>query len=77
MKHFTATEAKNRFGEVLDEAANEPVEIRKNGRPFRVILDAAEFQRLVEASQAVDGTLQASLDRSLKRWNKLYEALAR
>jgi prevent-host-death family protein len=77
MKHFTATEAKNRFGEVLDEAGNEPVEIRKNGRPFRVILDAAEFRRLVEASQVVDASLQNSLDRSLKRWNKLYEALAR
>ncbi len=77
MKHFTATEAKNRFGEVLDESGSEPVEIRKNGRPFRVILDAAEFQRLVEAAQAVDAHLQASLDRSLRRWDKLYEALAR
>jgi prevent-host-death family protein len=77
MKHVTATEAKNRFGELLDDAGSEPVGISKNGRPFRVILDAAEFQRLVEASQAVDAPLQASLERSLKRWNKLYDALAR
>ena len=32
MKHFTATEAKNRFGELIDEVNNSPVVIRKNGR---------------------------------------------
>jgi prevent-host-death family protein len=77
MKTFTATEAKNRFGELLDQSGNEPVEIHKNGRPFRVILDADEFRKLVSASQAVDATVQSSLERSLKRWDKLYEALAR
>lgn len=77
MKRFTATEAKNRFGELLDTSGTEPVEILKNGRPFRVLVDADEFNRLIEAANAVDGTLQSSLDRSLTRWDKLYEALAR
>jgi prevent-host-death family protein len=77
MKTFTATEAKNRFGELLDESGNEPIAIQKNGRPFRVILNAEEFRRILAASSEVDPAVQTSLHRSLKRWDKLYDALAK
>lgn len=48
MKEATATEAKNRFGHLLDEAMTEPVAIDKNGRPVAVIMSFAEYQRLTE-----------------------------
>jgi len=48
MKETTATEAKNRFGKILDQAMTEPVAIDKNGRPVAVLLSFAEYQRLAE-----------------------------
>ncbi|MFU8833162.1 MAG: type II toxin-antitoxin system Phd/YefM family antitoxin [Wenzhouxiangella sp.] len=45
MKTFTALEAKNRFGQVIDAAQREPVTITRQGRPSVVILSAEEYQR--------------------------------
>ncbi len=47
MKIATATEVKNRFGEFLEEARNEPVVISKTGRKAGVLLSWAEFERLI------------------------------
>jgi len=41
---ITATEAQNRFGEIM--AAKEPVTITKYGRPDKVLIDAKEFEAL-------------------------------
>lgn len=46
MKHFMATEAKNRFGELMDVSGNEPVMIDKNGTAHRVLLPVEEYRRL-------------------------------
>ena len=51
MKHFTATEAKNRFGELMEQAGNEPVAIQKNGRNYRVVLAAEDYERLAKQNQ--------------------------
>lgn len=48
MREAAATEAKNRFGQLLDTALTEPVAIEKKGRPVAVLLSFAEYQRLVE-----------------------------
>lgn len=48
MKEIAATEAKNKFGHVLEMTMSEPVAIEKNGRPVAVILSIAEYQRLTE-----------------------------
>ncbi|MFU8833365.1 MAG: type II toxin-antitoxin system Phd/YefM family antitoxin [Wenzhouxiangella sp.] len=45
MKTFTALEAKNRFGQVIDAAQREPVTVTRQGRPSVVILSADEYQR--------------------------------
>jgi prevent-host-death family protein len=76
MKYFSATDAKNKFGEVMDELLKGPVGIQKNGRDFAVILSADEFKRITE-STTMDPVLQTSLERSMGRWNKVYEALAK
>jgi len=46
MRRFTAAEAKNRFGELLDKAQREPVTIEKHGRPAAVMLSIDEYETL-------------------------------
>jgi len=77
MKHFSATDAKNKFGDLMEQSGNEPVAIQKNGRDVRVILTAEEYNRLISASTQIDQTVKTSLERSMKRWDKVYAALAR
>ncbi|MFP4209392.1 MAG: type II toxin-antitoxin system Phd/YefM family antitoxin [Wenzhouxiangella sp.] len=45
MKSFTALEAKNRFGQVIEAAQREPVTVTRQGRPSVVIVSAEEYQR--------------------------------
>ncbi len=77
MKHFTATDAKNRFGELMEQSGIEPVAIQKNGRDFRIVIAAEEYERLLAVSGGMDVRMKSSLERSMKRWDKLYTALAR
>lgn len=44
MKRMAAREAKNRFGQLIDDAQHEPVTIEKNGRPIAVVLSLGEYQ---------------------------------
>lgn len=44
MKSINATEAKNRFGDLLADAAREPVRIDKNGRAVAVVLPAEDYE---------------------------------
>lgn len=76
MKVMQASEAKNRFGELLEVSGNEPVAIRKNGRDVRVVISSEEYARLI-GGHAVDTKVHTSLERSMKRWNRVYEALAK
>ncbi|MGL5035428.1 MAG: type II toxin-antitoxin system Phd/YefM family antitoxin [Microcystaceae cyanobacterium] len=48
MKTLGASEAKNRFGEMLDLARREPVQIAKKGRSVVVVLSIEEFERFSE-----------------------------
>ncbi|ACB50574.1 hypothetical protein cce_1224 [Crocosphaera subtropica ATCC 51142] len=48
MKKLAASDAKNRFGEMLDLARREPVHITKKGRNVAVVLSTEEFERLSE-----------------------------
>jgi prevent-host-death family protein len=77
--NYTATDAKNRFGEVLEKARGEPVHVQKNGRDVAVILspeEFAEFEALRNAAK-VRPAIEELLQRSIKRRRSLYEALAR
>lgn len=42
---MTATEAKNSFGELLDDAKTRPIKIEKNGRAVAVVVSAEDFER--------------------------------
>ncbi len=48
----TATEAKNRFGQMLDHAQREPVFIEKSGRRHGVLISVERYDALIMQAQA-------------------------
>ena len=52
MKKFSAKEAKDEFGRLLDTAQKEPVEIQKKGRPVAVVISLDEYKRLESVEDA-------------------------
>lgn len=60
---MTATEAKNSFGELLDEAKTRPIKIEKNGRAVAVVVSAEDFERFEAFEDAYWGR---QADESLK-----------
>ncbi len=50
--NVTATDAKNRLGQVLEQAQTMPVFIEKAGRRHSVVLSIGQYERLVAASVA-------------------------
>jgi prevent-host-death family protein len=76
MKVMQATDAKNRFGELLEEALTEPVLIQKNGRDVAVVMSKAEFD---QRNQALSrrALIQRYHEESIERFASLYKALAK
>lgn len=56
MKNFSAKDAKNHFGQMMDAARLEPVVIEKHGRPMVVVCSVEEFERLSLAATSRAGT---------------------
>ena len=79
MAAMTATEAKNKFGQLLEMAQAEPVRIQKNGRDVGVVLSPEQYEALVEraAEPKVRPRVEQLLAKSIARRKALYEALAR
>ncbi|HEV2896936.1 MAG TPA: type II toxin-antitoxin system Phd/YefM family antitoxin [Pseudaminobacter sp.] len=78
MKTLSATDAKNRFGELIDMAQAGPVRVQRQGRDVAVVLSPGEFRRLSEAAgDKVNPAVQKLHAESAKRWAKVYEALAK
>jgi prevent-host-death family protein len=48
VKTLGASEAKNRFGELLDLARREPVQIAKKGRSVAIMMSIEEFERFLD-----------------------------
>jgi prevent-host-death family protein len=79
MSTISATDAKNRFGELLEMARKEPVRVQKNGRDVGIMISPEHYQRLVEASAApkVRPLVEELLEKSIERRRSLYQALAK
>jgi prevent-host-death family protein len=78
MKTLTATDAKNRFGEMLDMAQAGPVRVQRQGRDVAVVLSPEEFRRLSDAASGkVSPAVQKLHAESARRWATVYEALAK
>jgi prevent-host-death family protein len=50
MKTYTATEAKNKFGQLLDDAQRGPVRIEKHGRGSSYVVSEADYE-IVQAQK--------------------------
>lgn len=48
MNHIAAHQAKNHFGQLLDQTQQEPVTIEKHGRPVAVMLSMEQYHELEE-----------------------------
>ena len=57
VKTVAAKEAKQSFGQLLDDAQREPVRIERNGRPVAVVISAADFERFEAMEDAHWGRL--------------------
>ncbi|MDB5540922.1 MAG: hypothetical protein JWQ89_2649 [Devosia sp.] len=79
MAEMSATDAKNKFGELLEMVRTEPVAIQKNGRIAAYVISPEQFQRLMADSNAprVNPLVVKLHGESVKRWGKVYEALAK
>jgi prevent-host-death family protein len=68
-RSISATDAKNRFGEVLKAAEAGPVFIEKRGRYQAVVLALDDYQSLLARNRTPD---EARLDALRKEFDKLY-----
>jgi prevent-host-death family protein len=77
--YISATDAKNRFGELLEEARKGPVHVQKNGRDVAVVISPEEYARYQEAlkKSGVNPLIARLHEESHARWGKVYEALAK
>ncbi|MEX2469047.1 MAG: type II toxin-antitoxin system Phd/YefM family antitoxin [Pseudohongiellaceae bacterium] len=76
MKTMQATDAKNRFGELLEDSATQPVLIQKNGRDVAVVLSKAEYDRHFKTASRKELVRQYH-EESIARFGPLYEELAK
>ncbi len=68
----TATEVKNRLGQMLDHAQREPVVIEKQGRRHSVLMSAAHYDALVAASRG-GGQGEEPPPRTAEEFNTRYK----
>jgi prevent-host-death family protein len=76
MKTVTVTDARQRFGALLDAVEREPVLIRRKDRDVTVIISAAEYERIRKANIA---ELERTMDRisaQAAAWGMTEEILA-
>ncbi|MBC7484210.1 MAG: type II toxin-antitoxin system Phd/YefM family antitoxin [Rhizobacter sp.] len=76
--NVTATDVKNRFGQVLEQAQRRPVVIEKGGRRHSVMLSVAQYEALLQARQpAADADAGKRFYAQYKEWvdeqNRLVE----
>ena len=53
MQYISATQAKNSFGALVDQALSEPVVIQRGGRNTVVMMSYAEFAELKEIIERI------------------------
>lgn len=79
MAEMNATDAKNRFGQLLELARTEPVHVQKNGRDVGVMISPEQYKKFVELSTGprIRPIVDELLAKSIERRRSLYQALAR
>jgi len=63
MKAIAAKDAKNNFGELMDNAQREPITIERRGRAVAVVMSAKEYEKIkLERLRAKLAIGEAQLD---------------
>ena len=76
MKFINATEAKNQFGKLIDDAQSEPIAIQKNGRDIAVVISMAEYNSRIK-QESVQDMVKKYHQESIERYSDLYAELAK
>lgn len=76
VKIMKATDARNRFGELLEDVAIGPVRIQKNGRDVAVVMSSAEYARHFQTA-AKKELVKRYNEESIERFGRLYEELTK
>ncbi len=66
--NVTATEAKNRFGQVLEQAQSGPVFIEKAGRRHSVVLSIKRYEELAASDRPRTGTAGKEFYKRYRDW---------
>ncbi|GGF36065.1 hypothetical protein GCM10011321_28870 [Youhaiella tibetensis] len=79
MPTITATAARNKFGQLLNEAQQEPVHIQRHGRDVAVVVSVAEYERLRQLIDRpnVSRRVEELLKGTVAKRGAVYRALAR
>ena len=75
-KHVTATEAKNKFGELLETVTKQPVFIQKNGREVAVLMSKADYDAR-NSKVNKKALIQQMHEESIHRYRDVYTELAK
>lgn len=57
MNTIDATDARNKFGELIDLARREPIQIKKNGRPSVIMIAFEDYQKLAKKIEKLEDML--------------------
>lgn len=78
MRTFSASDAKNRFGQLIDMAQAGPVRVQRQGRDVAIVMSPEEFRRMADAARGkVNPAVEKLHGDSARRWASVYEALAK
>ena len=79
MRKMAVTEARRRFGQLLQLAQTEPVTIQMNGRDVAVVVSPEAYLRLTKGAPVpgVRPRIEQLLQESIERHRSVYEALAK
>ena len=78
MKSISASDAKNRFGQLIDMVQAAPVRVQRQGCDVAIVMSPEEFRRLAEAARGkVNPAVERLHAESATRWASVYEALSK
>lgn len=79
MRKMSASDAKNKFGQLLDAAQAEPVSVQRQGRDVAVVLSPLEYERLTSKANGlrVNPLVERLHAETMDEFDEVFKALAK
>jgi prevent-host-death family protein len=79
MQVMTASDAKNKFGQLLDTAQTGPVRVQRQGRDVAVVLSPSEYERLTSKANGlrVNPLVEQLHSETMNEFDEVFKALAK